>query len=58
MRLIGPAEIVTEQKIYLAGHLAAVFGDQAICRVSTHPARQVDEIRVYLTVSRREVLPR
>ncbi|MBG0568087.1 hypothetical protein [Actinoplanes aureus] len=55
VRLIGPADVVTAQKTHLAGHLAAVFGDTVVCRTSTHPASHANEIRVYLTVSRREV---
>jgi hypothetical protein len=55
VRLIGPADIVTAQKSHLAGHLSTVFGVTAICRTSTHSASRMDEIRVYLTVSRKEV---
>ncbi|MBB2941828.1 hypothetical protein FB565_001532 [Actinoplanes lutulentus] len=51
IRLIGPAETVTAQKAHLIGHLAAITGDRATCRVSTHPARHTGEIRVYLTVT-------
>jgi hypothetical protein len=56
VRLIGPADVVTAQKTHLTDHLAAVFGETAVCRTSTRPASHASEIRVYLTVSRKEVL--
>ena len=51
VRLLGPAEVVTEQKAYLTTHLARCFGNRAICRTSTHAARHAGEIRAYLTVT-------
>ncbi len=57
VRLIGPADVVATHKQHLLAHLAATFGDRAICRASTHPAGYTDETRVYLTVSLKEVPP-
>ena len=58
VRIIGPADVVTAQKAYLLAHLARSFGDRATCRTSTHPASYADEIRLYVTVTAREVPPR
>jgi hypothetical protein len=58
VRLIGPDDVVTAQKAHLLAHLACTFGDRATCRASTHPASHANEIRVYLTVTRKEVPPR
>jgi hypothetical protein len=58
IRLIGPADVVAEQKAHLLTHLADVFGDRAVCRTSTRPADHATETRVYLTVTVKEVPPR
>ncbi|MEU7903001.1 hypothetical protein [Actinoplanes sp. NPDC049118] len=57
VRLIGPANVVAAQKAHLLAHLAGTFGDRATCRASTHPASHANEIRVYLTVTRKEAPP-
>ena len=54
VRLIGPADIVTAQKIYLTAYLTKVFRDKGTCRSSTHAARHTGEIRVYITVTAKE----
>jgi hypothetical protein len=54
VRLIGPEEIVTSQKTYLASYYANIFREKAICRISTHPARNAGEVRVYLTITPKE----
>lgn len=58
VRLIGPADVVNAQRAHLLAHLAETFGDRATCRASTHPARYANELRVYLTVTTKEVPPR
>jgi hypothetical protein len=58
VRLIGPTDVVAVHKQHLLAHFAESFGDHAICRASTHPASYANEIRVYLTVTRKEVPPR
>ncbi|WP_328466726.1 hypothetical protein OHA21_47045 [Actinoplanes sp. NBC_00393] len=58
IRLIGPAETVTVQKRYLTAYYAKCYGDTAICRTSTHPASHTGEVRVYLTITRKETPPR
>jgi hypothetical protein len=52
-RLIGPADVVTAHEADLLAHLAAMFGERAIRRSSTHPASYAKKIRVYVTVGRR-----
>jgi hypothetical protein len=54
VRLIGTADAVTAQKTHLLAHLTAWFGERVTVRSSTHPARYAGEIRVYLTVTRKE----
>lgn len=54
VRLIGPTEIVTRQKAYLSTYLPELLGEEVVCRTSTHPASHTGEIRVYLTITRRE----
>ena len=58
VRLIGPADVVTAQKAHLLTHLAESFGDRAICRTSIRHASYANEIRLYVTVTAREVPPR
>jgi hypothetical protein len=58
VRLIGPTDVVTAHKTHLLAHLAETFGERATCRASTHPASYANEIRVYLTVTTKEVPPR
>ena len=55
VRLIGPADVVIEQKAHLLAHFAQTFGERATCRASTHPASYANESRVYLTVTAKEV---
>jgi hypothetical protein len=55
VRLIGPADVVTEQKAHLLAHFAQTFGERATCRASIHPASYACELRVYLTVTAKEV---
>jgi hypothetical protein len=55
VRLIGRADVVTTQKEHLLTHFARTFGERATCRASTHPASYTNEIRVYLTVTAKEV---
>jgi hypothetical protein len=50
VRLIGPAEIVNAQTTYLV----KVFREKATCRISTHHAKNAGEIRVYLTITRKD----
>jgi hypothetical protein len=57
VRFIGPADVVATQKADLLTRVAAAFGDRATCRSSTHPAGYANEIRVYITVARKEVIP-
>jgi hypothetical protein len=38
----------------LVAHLTATYGQRATCRASTHHASHTGEIRVYLTVTRKE----
>ena len=57
VRLIGPADVVAAQKADLLARFAASFGDRGTCRSSTHPASNANEIRVYITVARKEVIP-
>jgi hypothetical protein len=58
IRLIGPADVVTASKQQLTAFVAANLGDRAVCRTSTHPASYANEIRVYVTVTTKEVPPR
>ncbi|RZU49330.1 hypothetical protein EV385_1075 [Krasilnikovia cinnamomea] len=58
VRLIGPAEIAATQARYLAAYLAKSYSGRATCHTSTRPARNPGEIRVYLTVTPMEALPR
>ena len=58
VRLIGPADVVAAQQAHLLAHLAETFGTRATCRTSTRPASYADEIRVYITVTTKEVPPR
>jgi hypothetical protein len=58
VRLIGPTEVVAAQKTALVAHFAAAHGERVICRTSTHPACHAGEIRVYLTLTVKEVPPR
>ena len=54
VRLIGPADVVTAQKAALVAQLTATYGDRATCRASTHHASRSGEIRVYITVVKKE----
>ena len=55
IRLIGPTEIVNEQKAFLVSHYAKVFDPkQATVRSSTYSGSYTGEIRICLTVTRRE----
>ena len=58
VRLIGPADLVAAHKQHLLAHFANTFGDRTTCRASTHAAGYTGEIRVYLTVTAKEVPPR
>ena len=58
VRLIGPADVVAAHKAHLLAYLAETLEGQATCRTSTRPASYTNEIRVYITVARREVMPR
>lgn len=58
VRLVGPADIVIAHKAYLLAHLAETFGDRATCRTSTRPGSYTNELRLYLTVTAKEVPPR
>jgi hypothetical protein len=57
VRLIGPTAVVTAYKNHLINHFARELGQQATCRTSTHPAQHTNEIRVYLTIHRKEATP-
>ncbi len=39
VRLIGPTATVTTQKAHLLTYLARYFGKEAVCRTSSHSAR-------------------
>ncbi len=54
VRLIGPADVVTAQRTALVAQLTATYGDRATCRTSTHHASRTGEIRVYITVVKKE----
>ncbi|MEU4623099.1 hypothetical protein AB0G04_24390 [Actinoplanes sp. NPDC023801] len=54
IRLIGPTDTVQVQQRYLTAYLDKLFGGQATVRSSTHSARRTGEIRVYVTVTRKE----
>ncbi len=54
VRLIGQADVVAAQKTAIVAQLMSCYGDRAICRSSTHHARYTGEIRVYVTVTRKE----
>jgi hypothetical protein len=56
-RLIGPVDVVTASRDHLIAFVADSLGDRAVCRTSTHPASYADEIRVYVTVTAKEVPP-
>ena len=58
VRLIGPVDVVAAHKEHLLAHFAETFGERATCRTSTHPASYVNESRIYLTVTAKEVPPR
>lgn len=57
-RLIGSADVVTASRQHLIAFVADSLGERAVCRTSTHPASHADEIRVYVTVTTKEVPPR
>ncbi len=57
VRLIGPADAVTASKEHLIAFATASLGDRAVCRTSTHRASYADEIRVYITITAKEVPP-
>jgi hypothetical protein len=57
VRLIGPTATVTTQKAHLLTYLARYFGKEAVCRTSSHSARNAGESRVYITVTAKEVKP-
>ena len=54
VRLIGPAAAVETYGKAIAAQLGAQYGRRATCRISTHHARHTGEIRVYITVTRKE----
>ena len=54
VRLIGRSDVAAAEKAYLIHHFNEVFGAEATCRVSTRAADRAGEIRVYLTVTRKE----
>jgi hypothetical protein len=54
VRLIGPADVVTAQRVALVAQLTTTYGDRATCRTSTHHASHTGEIRVYITVVKKE----
>lgn len=51
VRLIGPVDVVTTQRVALVTQLTTTYGDGATCRTSTHHASHTGEIRVYITVT-------
>lgn len=53
VRLIGPTATVRTHSTEIAAQLAANYGNQATVRISTHPGRRSDEVRVYITVSQK-----
>lgn len=58
VRLIGQADLVRAEKRALVTYLARRFGGRATCRTSTHPARHVSDLRVYITMTAEEEPPR
>jgi hypothetical protein len=54
VRLIGPTAVVQAHTAALAAQLANFYGTAATCRTSTCPARYRDEIRSYITISRKD----
>ena len=54
VRLIGPADTVTAHITTLVAQLVAAYGEQVICRISTHHGSHAGEIRTYITVTPKE----